>query len=132
MRTAVMVVAISSASMDLRLLGRPCLPIRRLTLPSSVTLSSGNFLNWMPDFKINWDGTKNNYDLVSKPITINPIPGPIVGAGLPAGSYDGLRWASGLGTPPSPENRLSVLRLTLVKVNAACWRPRQHAFAIGE
>lgn len=39
----------------------------------SVTLSSGTFSGYSPDFKINWDGTKNNYDLVSK--TLDPTPG---------------------------------------------------------
>lgn len=34
-----------------------------------VTLSSGSFAGYNPDFKINWDGTKNNYDLVSLPLT---------------------------------------------------------------
>jgi hypothetical protein len=50
-----------------------------------VTLSSGNFASYNPDFKIDWIGTKNNYDLVSKPLTptLVAVPGPIVGAGLP-------------------------------------------------
>jgi hypothetical protein len=30
-----------------------------------ITLTSGSFSDYNPDFKINWDGTKNNYDLVS-------------------------------------------------------------------
>jgi hypothetical protein len=49
----------------------------------SVTLSSGNFLGWDPHLKIDWVGTKNNYDLVSQGINITSVPGPIVGAGLP-------------------------------------------------
>lgn len=35
----------------------------------SITLSSGDFSGYSPDFKINWVGTKNNYDLVSKELT---------------------------------------------------------------
>jgi hypothetical protein len=48
-------------------------------------LSSGNFVNWAPDLKIDWVGTQNNYDLVSRQIGITPlaVPGPTVGAGLP-------------------------------------------------
>jgi hypothetical protein len=63
----------------------PALPANStLDFAFSVTLSSGNFLTWAPGFKINWEGTKNNYDLVSLPITITSVPSPIVGAGLPA------------------------------------------------
>jgi hypothetical protein len=47
----------------------------------SVTVSSGTLLTWTPDFKIDWVGNQNNYDLVSKPIAV--VPAPIVGAGLP-------------------------------------------------
>jgi hypothetical protein len=54
-----------------------------LDLAFSVTLSSGNFVNWAPDLKIDWVGTNNNYDLVSRQITPLAVPGPIVGAGLP-------------------------------------------------
>jgi hypothetical protein len=49
----------------------------------SVTVSSGTLLTWTPDFKIDWVGSQNNYDLVSLPIGTTPVPGPIVGAGLP-------------------------------------------------
>jgi hypothetical protein len=63
--------------------GGPALPANStLDFAFSVTLSSGNFLTYSPDFKINWVGTKNNYDLVSLPITVG-VPSPIVGAGLP-------------------------------------------------
>jgi hypothetical protein len=51
-----------------------------------VTLSSGTFAGYAPDFKIDWVGTKNNYDLVSTslaPTFVASVPGPIVGAGLP-------------------------------------------------
>jgi len=66
-----------------------------LDLAFTVTLSSGNFLNYTPDFKINWVGTKRNYDLVSAEIIpemveTRSVPGPLVGAGLPglvAGSF---------------------------------------------
>jgi len=34
-----------------------------------VTLSSGTFAGYVPDFKIDWVGSKNNYDLVSLPLT---------------------------------------------------------------
>jgi hypothetical protein len=49
----------------------------------SVTVSSGTLATWTPDFKIDWVGSKNNYDLVSLPIAITPVPAPIVGAGMP-------------------------------------------------
>jgi hypothetical protein len=39
-----------------------------------ITLTSGNFSDYNPDFKINWDGTKNNYDLVSLPLTPTSTP----------------------------------------------------------
>ena len=46
-----------------------------------MTLTSGNFLTYDPDFKINWVGTKINYDLVSlayeNPPVENPIPGAV-------------------------------------------------------
>ena len=39
----------------------------------SVTLSSGSFTGYDPDFKIDWVGSKNNYDLVSQGLV--PTPG---------------------------------------------------------
>jgi hypothetical protein len=44
-----------------------------LTFTFDVTLSSGSFVGYIPDFKIDWVGTKNNYDLVSLPLA--PTPG---------------------------------------------------------
>ena len=58
-----------------------------INIAFSVTLSPGsNFLMWHPDIKLDWEGTKTgNYDNVSKLIDISvaPVPGPVVGAGLP-------------------------------------------------
>jgi hypothetical protein len=77
----------------------PALPANSSILISfSLTVSSGNFLAWAnsdPHFKIDWLGSKNNYDLVSvggTGVSVNPlctgvcvtaVPAPIVGAGLP-------------------------------------------------
>ena len=53
-----------------------------------VTISSGNFSTYDPDFKINWDGTKNNYDLVSEAlnptVSATPLPAalPMFAGGL--------------------------------------------------
>jgi hypothetical protein len=50
------------------------------TLPSGSSVSIdfnitsdtlGSFTNWTPDFKIDWVGSQNNYDLVSLPIPVN-------------------------------------------------------------
>lgn len=67
-----------------------------INLPFSITLSSGNFLSWDPHLKIDWQGSKNNYDLVSKSINgisrtieASPVPGPIVGVGLPGLAFAG-------------------------------------------
>ncbi len=43
----------------------------------SLALISGDFLSWSPDFKINWIGTKNNYDLVSLPLSDAPSAVPL-------------------------------------------------------
>lgn len=51
-------------------------PDSSLSYIFSVTLSSGDFANYGPDFKINWVGTKNNYDLVSR--ELDPTPGETV------------------------------------------------------
>lgn len=50
-----------------------------LSFVFDVTLASGNFTGYAPDFKIDWVGSKNNYDLVSKaiPITIGPTINPL-------------------------------------------------------
>ena len=47
-----------------------------LTFMFNVTAdTAGVWLNYdNPDFKIDWVGTKNNYDLVSLPIPVNPPP----------------------------------------------------------
>lgn len=37
-----------------------------LSFVFDLTISSGDFLSYAPTFKINWDGTKNNYNLVSE------------------------------------------------------------------
>jgi hypothetical protein len=44
-----------------------------LSYTFDVTLSSGGFAGYDPDFKIDWVGSKNNYDLVSLPLA--PTPG---------------------------------------------------------
>ena len=64
------------------------------------TISSGTFANYNPDFKINWVGDKNNYNLISldigitqgcpdcsiTPVDVNPVPEPasfaLLGSGL--------------------------------------------------
>ena len=44
-----------------------------LTFVFDETISSGSFAGYDPDFKINWVGSKNNYDLVSENIgTVMP------------------------------------------------------------
>lgn len=67
-----------------------------INIPFSITLSSGNFLNWDTHLKIDWEGSKTgNYDNVSKStngistIEASPVPGPIVGAGLPGLAFAG-------------------------------------------
>jgi hypothetical protein len=42
----------------------------------SVTSDTvGSWANWTPDFKIDWTGSQNNYDLVSQPIPLNNCTG---------------------------------------------------------
>lgn len=48
-----------------------------LTFVFDLTLSSGSFSGYDPDFKINWDGTKNNYDLVSQSLDPSPTTTPL-------------------------------------------------------
>jgi hypothetical protein len=75
--------------------GRPASSVGTTVLPANSSLSfmfaiSGTGLSsWMPDFKINWLGTKNHYDLVSEAIPITPgtsVPEPaslgLLGVGL--------------------------------------------------
>jgi hypothetical protein len=38
----------------------------------SLNLASGNFLAWDPSFKIDWNGSQNNYSLVSETIPLGP------------------------------------------------------------
>ena len=52
-------------------------------LPSSLSLQfnvtsnmAGSWTSWTPDFKIDWTGSKNNYDLVSLPIPVDGVPEP--------------------------------------------------------
>jgi len=60
------------------------------SLAFSVTSNTvGSWAAWAPDFKIDWTGSQNNYDLVSKAITVNnctgegcPTPTPFSG-GVP-------------------------------------------------
>lgn len=41
------------------------------SLNFSVTNTADAWASWTPSFKIDWTGTKNNYDLVSQPIPLN-------------------------------------------------------------
>jgi hypothetical protein len=43
-----------------------------LTFVFDVTTAKGEFAGYTPDFKIDWVGSKNNYDLVSLPLAIDP------------------------------------------------------------
>ena len=61
-----------------------------INIPFSITLLSGNFLNWDTHLKVDWEGSfQGNYNNVSQSlngistIEASPVPGPIVGAGLP-------------------------------------------------
>jgi PEP-CTERM motif len=52
----------------------PALPANStLSFTFDVTLSSGSFTGYVPDFKIDWIGSQNNYDLVS--LALAPTPG---------------------------------------------------------
>jgi hypothetical protein len=65
-----------------------------LSFVFDVTISSGDFSTWDPDFKIEWAGSKNGYDLVSLSLTPtisvnqnqNPAPEPatlaVIGSAL--------------------------------------------------
>ena len=48
-----------------------------LTFVFDVTLSSGTFEGYSPNFKIDWVGSQTQYDLVGRDLTITqtPIPG---------------------------------------------------------
>jgi len=56
----------------------PALPAdSSLTFVFDVNLSAGDFTSWVPDLKIDWLGTKKNYDLVSTTIIPDPpVPAP--------------------------------------------------------
>jgi hypothetical protein len=43
---------------------------------SITSNTTGSFATWTPDFKIDWTGSKKNYDLVSLPIPVNGVPEP--------------------------------------------------------
>jgi hypothetical protein len=47
-----------------------------------LNLASGNFLSWDPSFKIDWNGSQNNYSLVSEVIPLGPNGTPF---GVPPG-----------------------------------------------
>jgi hypothetical protein len=55
-----------------------------------TTSAAGSFSGYQPDFKINWVGTKNHYDLVSEPITPTAVP-------LPAAAWLLLSGLAGMG-----------------------------------
>jgi len=53
----------------------------------NFSVTATGISSWAPSFKINWDGTKNNYDLVSKGIPISPVSAPEID---PASAASGL------------------------------------------
>jgi hypothetical protein len=61
----------------------------------SVTSDTvGSWANWTPDFKIDWTGSKNNYDLVSKAIPLNNCTGEGCPTPTPFGSVpEPATWA---------------------------------------
>ncbi len=67
-------------------------PDTTLSFVFTETISSGSLAGYVPDFKIEWIGTKNHYDLVSLPLAV-PEPGtlPLLGAGLVALAWFGRR-----------------------------------------
>jgi hypothetical protein len=54
------------------------------------TTTAGSFSGYVPDLKINWVGSQNNYDLVSQPLTPTIVP-------LPAAVWLLLSGIGGLG-----------------------------------
>jgi hypothetical protein len=73
----------------------PALPANStLDFVFDVTLSSGGFAGYDPSFKINWAGSKNNYDLVSKTLTPVTAPAPSISRGLPVLAVGGI-WLFG-------------------------------------
>jgi hypothetical protein len=70
-------------SLDTSLTGPALAANSDLAFVFDLTLSSGTFAGYNPDFKIEWVGTRNNYNLVSQLLDPSPVPGPVVGAGLP-------------------------------------------------
>lgn len=75
--------------------GPPALPANgmlELTFDVSVD-QAGAFAGYNPDFKIQWVGTNNHYDLVSQTLTPTPVPLP---AALPL-LLGGLGGLAGLG-----------------------------------
>jgi hypothetical protein len=49
-----------------------------LSITFDVTISAGSFAGYDPDFKIDWLGTQNHYDLVSLPLAPTAPPPPSV------------------------------------------------------
>ncbi len=53
----------------------------------NFSVTATDISSWAPSFKINWDGTNNNYDLVSTAIPISPVSAPEID---PASAASGL------------------------------------------
>lgn len=48
-----------------------------MSLTFTLTAAAGSFANYTPDFKIDWTGSQNNYNLVSQPLTsVAAVPEP--------------------------------------------------------